>query len=289
MSPSAESSSALSDYTSAQFNTILIYLSASNFNWIFNSFQHSNWCFFSAYVHFNLIQCLHLNWNLQHFNCHYRFSFFHFYFIQSMSTISKRTTTNFHVWTLLPKHIGCGSYHVFMFCLSFLTSSAPVIHTLTHKHTHIFTAAHSSFLAAVQHYGEKLNLNADICHMHLAADVEVTPMFWRHFFFSLLDQTKLPWISQLWVNKRATRLGQIGLMAGLCLPFAVIYSCVYSSCRYPLWSSVPSSFPAPPPGANEETLSRYIRCDTYPPQPPVWSCVSLVSDTEKNVQFLRTE
>lgn len=183
MSPSAESSSALSDYTSAQFNTILIYLSASNFNWIFNSFQHSNWCFFSAYVHFNLIQCLHLNWNLQHFNCHYRFSFFHFYFIQSMSTISKRTTTNFHVWTLLPKHIGCGSYHVFMFCLSFLTSSAPVIHTLTHKHTHIFTAAHSSFLAAVQHYGEKLNLNADICHMHLAADVEVTPMFWRHFFF----------------------------------------------------------------------------------------------------------
>lgn len=70
-----------------------------------------------------------------------------------------------------------------MFCLSFLTSSAPVIHTLTHKHTHIFTAAHSSFLAAVQHYGEKLNLNADICHMHLAADVEVTPMFRRHFFF----------------------------------------------------------------------------------------------------------
>lgn len=109
------------------------------------------------------------------------------------------------------------------------------------------------------------------------------------FFLPLLDQTKLPWISQLWVNKRATRLGQIGLMAGLCLPFAVIYSCVYSSCRYSLWSSVPLSFPAPPPGANEETLSCYIRCDTYPPQPCLRLCVLNSVWYRRIAQFLRAE
>lgn len=94
---------------------------------------------------------------------------------------------------------------------------------------------------------KKKNLNADICHMHLACLHWGESNVSETLYFLLLDQTKLPWISQLWVNKRATRLGQIGLMAGLCLPFAVIYSCVYSSCRYPLWSSVPSIRSCPSP------------------------------------------
>ncbi len=50
------------------------------------------------------------------------------------------------------------------------------------KRTHTLAATYSSFLAAVQRYGEKKNLNANICHMHLAADIEVSPIFQRHFF-----------------------------------------------------------------------------------------------------------
>lgn len=136
-----------------------------------------------------------------------------------------------------------------------MTSSASITHIYTSKinmhkctQTHTPAAPHGSFPAAIQHYGErKKNLNADICHMHLACLHRGESNVSETLYFLLLDQTKLPWISQLWVNKRATRLGQIGLMAGLCLPFAVIYSCVYSSCRYPLWSSVPSIRSCPSP------------------------------------------
>lgn len=104
--------------------------------------------------------------------------------------------------------------------------------------------------------------NADMCQVHLAADIEVSPMFRRRFIYFL------PWISQLWVNKRATRLGQIGLMAGFCLPFAVIYSCVYSSCRYSLWSGVPSSFPAPPGCQRGNTVA--LHQVGYAPPLPLW-------------------
>lgn len=63
--------------------------------------------------------------------------------------------------------------------------------------------------------------NADICHIHLAASVKPSLPFPP----PLPNQIKLPRIFQLWVNERATGLGQIVLMAA----FPLIYSCVYSS------------------------------------------------------------
>lgn len=63
--------------------------------------------------------------------------------------------------------------------------------------------------------------NADICHIHLAASVKPS----LPFPSPPPNQIKLPRIFQLWVNERATGLGQIVLMAA----FPLIYSCVYSS------------------------------------------------------------
>lgn len=77
-------------------------------------------------------------------------------------------------------------------------------------------------------------------------------------------------------SARAMRLGQIGLMAGLCLPFAVIYSCVYSSCRYPLRSSVPPSSPppAPPPSGCQRgnTVSLHQVWYAHTPNPCLQLC-----------------
>lgn len=126
--------------------------------------------------------------------------------------------------------------------LSFVTSSKARKLSTIRTNTHTHASASFSSCSAIQG-GKK------------------TPECWRvpHVFGSYWHwgessfQTPPPQPNQVTVNfpavseQAATSLGQIGLMARLCLPFAVIYSCVYSSCRYPLRSSVPPSFPVPLP------------------------------------------
>lgn len=115
------------------------------------------------------------------------------------------------------------------------------IRTNTHTHTH--TPA-PPFLLAVQYKEEKTPECWRVPH--------VFGSYW-HWGESSFQTPPPPQPNQVTVNfpavseQAATSLGQIGLMARLCLPFAVIYSCVYSSCRYPLRSSVPPSFPDPLP------------------------------------------
>lgn len=117
------------------------------------------------------------------------------------------------------------------------------IRTNTHTHTHIC----QRLLFFLQcNTRRKKPLNADVCYMYLApTDTEVSPVFRLPPPHPQPNQVTVnfPAVSE----QAATSLGQIGLMARLCLPFAVIYSCVYSSCRYPLRSSVPPSFPVPLP------------------------------------------
>ena len=103
-----------------------------------------------------------------------------------------------------------------------LTSSSAVWNKHTHARTHTHT--HSAPLQLLPWCSSaqcgKSTLYADICHIHLASSVKpnLPP-----------NQIKLPRLFQLWVNERATALGQIVLMAGPYLPFAFIYSCAYSS------------------------------------------------------------
>lgn len=93
-----------------------------------------------------------------------------------------------------------------------------------HKRTHTLTATYSSFLATVQHYGEKKNLNADICHMHLAADIEVSPMFRRHFFSpSSTKPSYREFPSCEWTSKRQGSAKSDWWLGSVCLLLLFIH------------------------------------------------------------------
>lgn len=88
-------------------------------------------------------------------------------------------------------------------------------------------------------------------------------------------------------HRGATGLGQIGLMAVPYLPFAVIYSCVYSSCRYPPLIQRPFilSCPSPQVPTRKHCLVTSGVICRHPPT-PVCSYVSLRMPLEKYTTIL---
>lgn len=155
------------------------------------------------------------------------------------------------------------------------------IRTNTHTHTHI----RQRLLFFLQcNTRRKKPLNADVCYMYLApTDTEVSPVF--RLPPPTLNQTKLPWISQLWVNKRRQALAKSDWWLGsVCLLLLFIHVFI-----------LPVVIPSDPaslhpflslfPQANEETMSCYIRCDMHPPYPQyVCLCVFPI---EKNTNYIK--
>lgn len=106
--------------------------------------------------------------NLTH-SFHHLYFYCHFNFFQYFKKISPFAVV---IWSFSPLLSFCDLFH----------TTTPITDILQiNKHT----SSTPQLLPCCSPTlcGEKY-LNADICHMHLAADIEVSPMFRRDFFFS---------------------------------------------------------------------------------------------------------
>lgn len=153
-----------------------------------------------------------------------------------------------------------------------------------HTHTQTFTAPQSLFLAAVQHYGEKIIWMVTSATCIWPPTSSWGPCF-RETFFPPSSSTKPSYRefpSCEWTSRRQGSAKSDWWLGSVCLLLLFIHVFIL-----PVVIPSDPAFLHPllplPWGANEETLSSYIRCDTYPPQ-PLFLCPS-VSDREKLSNF----